>query len=163
MKAQSSVIMILFVIMIFAGLALFLLSLARTVGQEDYMNMYTHNLILSLLRADTGEKGECKYVSNTITCAAYGGVCDPPSSFDCDDFANQMVNEYMNIMSEMKPTYEWYIGVYDDRDFEIMSFGNPTLPNMKTKKWSASEVIYQSTGLSQNIYTINLILAKKSE
>jgi hypothetical protein len=158
-KAQSSVILILLILIIFVGLGVFLLSLVETVSQEDYMNIYTHNMIISLLRTDTGRGGECKYVSDVIICGSYGMFCD--SGFQCKDVAEEKVNFYMNAMNEIKSIYDWYIGVYDKNDFKLMEFGDESLVKRKTKKWSASETIYKIIGMTEDTYTVMLILAKK--
>ena len=157
-KAQSSLLMIVFVIMIFAGLGLFLLSIGQTVEQSDYMNIYTHNLLLTLLRSDTGENSrECKYVSDAIACAVTSATC-----FCEEGLASRTINSYMESMETLKPTYDWHISVTDSNDNEKLSYGNSNLPRTRTKKWSATESIIEIVGVRESIYTVTLILAQKS-
>ena len=145
--------------MIFGGLALFLLSLAGTVGQEDYMNIYTHNMLLTLLRTSTGEGGRmCSEVSDLVTCSVVGLSCS--SGVSCRVLSDSLVYGYMNTMQSIKPAYDWYLGVYDTNDYEVLSFGNNDIPNLKTKKYSATESVYYYLGTSETVYNVRLMLAK---
>lgn len=159
-KAQTSIVLILMVLIIFGGLVLFLLSLAQTISQEDYMNIYVHNMILSLLRTDTGELGkECKFVSDAIACATYRGQCD--SGTQCKTLVDDRIDFYMEQLNQIKTTYNWYIGVFDRNELTLLEFGDPRLLDKKTKKWSASEIIYEAMGLQESTYIVRLILARK--
>ena len=158
-KAQTSIVMILMVIVIFGGLAIFLLSLAGTITQEDYMNMYAHNMLLTLLRTDTGEGGDCKYVSDVATCAVYGMSCD--SGTRCYNIAEDNIEYYMEQLSRIKATYNWFIAIYNSEGIELLSFGDQELINKKTKKWTASEIVYKRLGSTDQSFSIRLILARK--
>ena len=71
-KAQTNMILIILVIVVFGGLVLFLLSFARTVSQDEYMNLYAHNLLVSVLRTDTGYTDiDCKLTSDVIRCGFF--------------------------------------------------------------------------------------------
>ena len=157
-KAQSSIVMILLVIVVFGGLAVFLLSLAGNVQQEDYMNIYTHNTLLSMLRTDTGDGGDCKLVSDALTCGAYGLLCD--SGTPCRTFAEDRVDYYMDALSYVKATYDWYLAVYDNNDITLLELGNTDLVSEKTKKWSASQTVYKRFGSSDQTFIVRLILAR---
>jgi hypothetical protein len=159
-KAQTSIVMILMVLVIFAGLAIFLLSMAQNVAQEDYMNIYAHNTLLSLLRTDTGEGSDCKYVSDVVTCAAYGMDCE--SGADCGTLSTSKIDSYMVALNTIKSTYSWYIGVYDKDDTTLLGYGDEALLTEKTKKWSASETVYKRLGRSDQNFIIRIILAKPS-
>jgi hypothetical protein len=157
-KGQSSIVMMVLVLMVFGGLAVFLLSMVQTVSQEDYMNIYAHNMLISVMRTDTGKGADCALVSDTLSCASYGMICD--SGEDCSTVARSKISEFMTYMNEAKTTYDWYIGVYDKNDFLLLELGNTELVAKKTKKWSASETVYDVVGTTQNTFNVRLILAK---
>jgi hypothetical protein len=157
-KGQSSIVMMVLVLVVFGGLAVFLLSMAQTVSQEDYMNIYAHNMLISLMRTNTGEGGECTLVSDTLSCASFGMICD--SGRDCSIVAGDKVNEFMNYMNDIKTTYDWHIGVYDKNDFLLLELGDSQLVGKKTKKWTASETVYDVIGVTHNTFNVRLILAR---
>jgi len=159
-RGQTSIIMLLLVIMVFGALGIFLLSLVQNVSQDDYMNIYTHNILISLLRTDTDNKGNCREISDIITCAAYGGLCD--SGGTCKTLASETIPYYMDKILDKKP-YEWYIGVYNNDDYRLIGFGNSQLLEKKTKKWSASQAVYQTTGFKEVVYNVRIILARTSD
>ncbi len=157
-KCQSSIVMIILVIVVFGGLAVFLLSLAGNIDQEDYMNIYTHNTLISILRTDTGEGGNCKQVSDAIVCGAFGMLCD--SGTPCREVAENRVSHYMGALGYVKATYDWNIAVYDENEINVFSMGNDELPDRKTKKWSASQNIYKKIGYNDHNFVMRIILAK---
>ena len=129
------------------------------MSQEDYLNIYTHNTLLTLLRTDTEEEGQqCSKVSNVIACSVMDMSCD--SGIRCRLLADTNVEGYMNLLQSIKPAYDWYIGVYDRYDYEVYSFGNDNIPELRTKKWSASEAVYHYIGTVETVYNVRLMLAR---
>ncbi|HDD72472.1 MAG TPA: hypothetical protein ENG00_00095 [Candidatus Aenigmarchaeota archaeon] len=101
MKAQTTMILLVFLIMIFTGLVIVLLSLSQTVVREEYSDLYVNNLLLSILKTNTGYTDRCETVSDLIGCAfltpsyTCGG-----SSLECRTLAEQTLEEYMNMVNE---------------------------------------------------------------
>ncbi len=72
MKAQTSLMLIVVLILVFIGLAVFLLSFASTLDQQDYFNLYTNNMIITVMRSDTGyHDSKCRLVSDAVSCAFF--------------------------------------------------------------------------------------------
>ena len=79
-KAQTTMVLLFLVVLIFGMLFIFMLSFAETVGQEEYTQNYLSSLLLSLVRTDTGYNDEnCKLISDTIACSFIS------PTFDCED------------------------------------------------------------------------------
>ena len=111
-----------------------------------------------MLRADTGEEGNCRQVSDTIVCGSYGLLCD--SGTPCRDVAEERISYYMDALGYVKSTYEWYIGVSDENDMVLLEMGNADLPDRRTKKWSASQTVYRKIGYNDHTFVVRVILAK---
>jgi len=158
-KAQTSIIMILLVIMVFIGMIMFLLSLAKTVSREEYMNLYVHNLLVSILRSDTGDYSdyECKTVADALMCAfRENKIC--PSGKSCREIAEDFINESINKFKEIKgyrylfiarPSAGW-IASYK------LEVGDSDLLTEKVKKITANEKIQRG----DYILDVTLIISK---
>lgn len=92
---QSSMLLIIVVLAMFAAIAIFLLQLAGNVSDTELTSMKADRLLISMLRTDTGYTDEkCKTVADLVTCACFsstwtcGGV-------NCDRLANETVTRYM--------------------------------------------------------------------
>lgn len=172
MKAQSSMILMVVIIVIFAAVGIFLLSLAETVSPKEYMGMYTQNLLLSILRADTGfNDPECKYVSDLISCSYF-----QPSSYMCSglgmtcrELAQSRIDYYMSKYAELQESLTYLITVTprgfvargeDDEALKI-EFGDPSLRDAKVQKWSANELIQRVSGINEYYLTVNLLISVK--
>jgi hypothetical protein len=103
-SGQSSMILILLVVMVFAGVAVFLLSFAQQLSQEDYMYAYTNNMWLALSRSDTGYSDmDCKLVSDALACAYYlGNPRCGGTGKTCLEVANGTLAYYLQRFSEEK-------------------------------------------------------------
>jgi hypothetical protein len=113
MSGQSTVFLILLVIMLFAGTAVMLLTFAKTINQSDYINMYTHNLLLSILRSDTGYSDpNCKLVSDAIICAFFSpnAVCRGGTT-TCLEVAKSAITDYVGRFSSVKKSYRYLLTV----------------------------------------------------
>lgn len=170
-KAQTNMILIIIVIVIFGGLIVFLLGFAKTISQTEYMNLYTHNLLLSIMRIDTGyTDANCKLVSDTISCAFFapnwrcGG--DGPS---CLSMANATVNSYISQFELIKKGFRYLLKVKPEgfvvrsptgEPFEI-EIGDMGLDTEKIEKFAASERIQKTTTTGQYNLRVQLFIAKR--
>lgn len=157
-------ILIVLVLIIFAGIAVFLFTFARTVSQEEYMNIYVHNLLLTTLRTDTGyTDANCKLVSDTLACAFLhpahrcGGT--GPA---CLDLANQTVTEYLNKSENVRKNYRYLLIVESETwggeaGPYRLEIGDKALETERVTKISANEVIQREGA----ILGVRLIMAKR--
>ena len=166
-KGQTGMILIVLVVIIFAGIAIFLFSLARTVSQEEYMNIYVHNLLLTTMRTDTGfTDPDCKLVSDTLACASLTPthLCGGTGP-NCFDLANQSVTEYMNKFGTVRKNYRYLLIVGSggltttETGAPILKIGDQDLETARVTKITANEVI-QREGY---ILGVTLIVAKRTE
>ena len=102
LKAQLNAVLIVVVILIFTGVILLLFSFAGSVEKGEYMNTYTHNLLVSSLRASTGHSDkECDSISNAIACSflqTEDYLCKGTSTL-CSDLAKNKILENINVES----------------------------------------------------------------
>lgn len=106
-KAQTTVVMIVIVMAIFAGIITLLLTLASTVSQVEYMNLYSHNMLLATLRTDTGYlDSRCQTISDTLACAFLepSWVCSG-SGMTCKDLAESLMSSYSGQLETVKKNY----------------------------------------------------------
>jgi|GEM_PF-1322107 len=108
-KAQTSVILIVLIIIIFGGLTVFLLTFAQTLGRPEYTRLYATNIILSVMRTDTGfTDSKCKLVSDAMTCAFFesdwkcGG--NGPT---CLDLVNETIREQVEGFELIQKSYRY--------------------------------------------------------
>jgi hypothetical protein len=109
MKAQSSMLLIIIVIMIFVGMVVFLLGLANTVSNEEFTRLYVNNLLISTMRTDTGyTDSKCKLVSDLIVCACFARdwICGD-SGITCGELANRTVTKYMVIFANQTKSMKY--------------------------------------------------------
>lgn len=169
-KAQSSMILLVLVIVIFAAVAVFLFSLAETVSPKQYMNMYTSNLLLSILRADTGlNDPECKYVSDLISCAYFqpSNYRCSGSTITCREFAQSQIDFYMSKYAETQQSFRYLLTVspkgFIARDPEgqafKLEFGDLTLKGDDVQVWAANQLIQKVSGATEHYLTVNLLIS----
>ena len=166
-SGQTSMILLVLVVIIFAALVIFLLSLAETVSPKEYMNTYTQSLLLSLLRSDTGSHDpECKYLSDAVSCAFF-----QPSSYQCagldmtcrelvetriDYYMSRYAERQGNLRYRLSVTSSGFLSRGDDGEVYVIEFGDPGLATEKVQKWSANQLIQRVSGLSEYYLTVNL-------
>jgi hypothetical protein len=167
MKSQISIILIVLIIIIFIGVTLFLLSFAETISQREYMNLYVHNLLLSVMRTDTGYIGsDCKLVSDLIACAFFKPtfIC---GNYTCLELANQTIYDYMSEFELIKKNYRYlftvtapgYVPELEGEQIKL-EFGDPELKG-RIEKITANYYIEKVFGTTQYILKAQLIIAKK--
>lgn len=159
-------ILIVLLVIIFAGIAVFLFTLARTVSPEEYMNVYVHNLLLSIMRTDTGyTDASCKLVSDLLACAAItpAHLCDG-WGLNCLDLANQTVTEYMDRFEAIRKNYRYLLIVGSgglvptETGKPLLEIGDKALATARVTKITASEVI-QREGY---ILEVTMIIARRT-
>jgi hypothetical protein len=119
-KAQTTIVMLVIVIMVFGGIVTFLLTLAGTVSQREYMNLYVHNMLLTTLRTDTGYlDSNCRTVSDTITCAFLnpGWVCEG-SGTTCKGLAQSLLAGYADRFDTIRKNY-LYLFTVEPEGFSV--------------------------------------------
>lgn len=108
-KAQTSAILIILVMVIFGGLVVFLLTFAQTVSRPEYTRLYATNIMLSVMRTDTGYMdSRCKLVSDAMSCAFFesdwkcGG--DGPT---CLDLVNDTIKSHIDDFELVQKSYRY--------------------------------------------------------
>lgn len=106
-KGQTTIVMIVIVLLVFGGIVTFLLTLAGTVSQREYMNLYVHNLLLTTLRADTGYLDpNCRTMSDTLACSFLqpGWVCEG-SGTSCRALAESLLASHFSSFETVRKNY----------------------------------------------------------
>lgn len=166
---QTTIIVIVLMIIIFGGMAIFLLSLAKTVSQSEYINMYTNNLLSSVLKTDTGYTSpSCRTVSDLLSCSflSPNHVCD--NGQDCFSLANQKVEFYMTKFGDIKQNFryllivepEGFVSLQDGNTPYTVEIGNISLKDEKTEKIIANQRIQKMLGGNPYMINIRLIVSK---
>ena len=177
MKAQTSLMLIVVLILVFIGLAVFLLSFASTLDQQDYFNLYTNNMIITVMRSDTGyHDSKCRLVSDAVSCAFFspqwrcGG--DGPT---CTEVANDTISRYIESFELIQQSYRYlYIAkpeylsggeVLDpvtDQPLRI-KIGDLALEAERVNKLVANQQIQKTTSQGPVIIRSQLILSRKQD
>jgi len=172
-RAQSSMILIIVVIMMFVGIVVFLLSLAGTVGRDEFTPLYVDNLLLSVMRTDTGyTDSRCKLVSDLVFCAYYTPewVCGE-GAVTCYDLANSTITSYMKTFANKTLNLRYLFTVtttFVTRNNEgeqiSLDIGEPDLKKPRTGSMKAVSyplVISKVIGSNQYTLKMQLIVAKR--
>jgi hypothetical protein len=172
MKAQTSMILLVIVLAIFIGMVLFLLNLANTVKSEEFTSLYANNLLLSVMRTDTGYTDtRCKLVSDLVFCSYFtpDWICGD-SGFRCIDLANETIRKNMALFGNETKFMKYLFMVSPqfvalDPSGEVISldFGDSSLKKSKEsfKVYSHPLVLSKTFGNNQYILKMQLIVAKK--
>ncbi len=169
-KAQTTAVLLLLVMIIFIGLGIFLLSMAKSVSQQEYMLLYANNLLLSILRKDTGfMENECRSIADAIACIyfAHPNLRCGDNGPTCSELAGSEVGRLMSRFGEIKG-YKYLLSVKPvgfiphSESGEIMEFeiGNSTLKYMKGLKIAATQKLEKTTETGQLILDVRLVLTK---
>jgi hypothetical protein len=109
MKAQTSAILIILILIIFGGLVVFLLTFAQNLSRPEYTRLYATNIILSVMRTDTGYMdSRCRLVSDAVSCAFFesdwrcGG--DGPT---CLDLVNATIKDQIDDFELIQKSYRY--------------------------------------------------------
>ncbi len=154
-KGQISMMVIVLGVVFFLMLGLFLFISSIKPQNDDFINLYVHNLLLASLRMHTGYGQPCLSVSDTLGCAYItpdrlcgGEKCSELAEIVAKGAIESVIRPDMDYLLIVEPENQDVMGGYR------MEIGNPDLENRK-KKFVANEKVIQY-GLR-----IALILAKK--
>jgi hypothetical protein len=162
-KGQTTMVLIMLVILLFAGTAIFLLTFAKSISQTDYMNLYVHSLLLTLMRSDTGYTDpNCKLFSDVLSCAFFSPeyVCSQNGP-SCLELANRTATGYIERFSTIKKSYR-YLLVVEPQGFNVLGpDGEPFKINIgdlgvaagRQTKYTANEQMRKAT--STGVYNLN--------
>jgi hypothetical protein len=166
-------LLIIIVIMIFVGLAVFLLGIANTVTKNEVTGIYVNNLLLSVMRTDTGyTDAKCKQVSDLVFCAYFTPEwqCGPGVP-NCLGLANITIAKYMSVFWNQTKSMKYLFTVTPtfvarDPTGEPISLdlGDSSLKKSRTdtmKIFSWPRVISKKVGSSQYTLKIQLIVSNR--
>jgi hypothetical protein len=168
-RGQTNMILIVILLIIFAALALFLLSLSRSVSQEDYMNMYVNNLLISIMKTDTGySDSNCELISDATACALIlsDWKCGD-SGMTCLELTNKSLTEYISAFEMISKNYRYLLTVEPigyvrrEENLRILSFGDESLIDYRGKKRVANYAIQKSMAGSPYNLKARLYIARK--
>lgn len=173
LKAQSSMLLIVIVIMIFVAMVVFLLGIASTISNNDFTALYVNNLLLSVMRTDTGyTDSKCKLVSDLVFCAYFTPEwqCGPGVP-NCLELANRTIAGYMDMFGNQTKSMKYLFTVspaFIARDVSgepiTLDLGDRSLKTSKTdtlKLYSQPLVVSKTVGSNQYTLKIQLIVSKK--
>lgn len=147
-KGQTSAILIVLIILIFMGLAVFLIFSSMGDTHDEYQNLYVHNLLLSVLRRNTGYGGYCETVSSTISCA----YMTPQRSCGGEPCRNLSMEIVPSLVDRViKQNYDYCMVVEPESNLNRsmteesagISYGNCESVRRKGERWVANEKILQ--------------------
>lgn len=163
-------ILIIIVIMIFVGMVVFLLQLASNVSREEFTALYATNLLLSVMRTDTGySDSNCKLVSDLVFCAYFkpDWVCGD-SQINCLELANSTIAKYMTIFGNETKSLKYLFTITTPESIAWDQSGEPISldigdNSLKKSKTESFKLYSHSIVLIKNQYTLKmqLIVAKK--
>lgn len=166
---QANLVVIIFTIIMFTGIILLFLSFLQERESRDYMNLYAHNLLLSILRSDTGYLDEgCKLVSDVIACSFSLKPWKCGNVIPCETLARQKITKYLQEYGNLKKNYRYLFIVEPDKRIitygmkkMTLKIGDESLENEKIEKIVANEKIQKIEHGSQKLLNVKIILAKK--
>ncbi|UCC92122.1 MAG: hypothetical protein JSV39_02585 [Candidatus Aenigmatarchaeota archaeon] len=144
-SGQTSMILIVLIIIIFMSIGIFLLISSIKPEYDEYYNLYAHNLLLSVLRRNTGYGGHCDTISSTVSCAHITSYreCD---GVTCRNLSGEIVPDL--IRRVIKPTFD-YCMIIEPENWTVMGgdrivYGSRCDVVMsKGQRWTANEKILQ--------------------
>ena len=113
-KAQLNLLVIVFVLLFLAGIAVFLISAVQGISQDEYLNLYTNQLLLSVLREDTGfTDPACRTNADLAACAFLtpSHPCDRLAANTCSTLAETRVNAGFAAYDPLRPNLRWLLTV----------------------------------------------------
>lgn len=142
-SGQTSMILIVLIIIIFMAIGIFLLISSIKPEYEDYHNLYVHNLLLSVLRRNTGYGGDCDTISSTIACASQTDYRKCGNT-NCRNLSSEIVPDL--IRSVIKPTFD-YCMIIEPENWTVMGGDRIVYGSRcdvvlgKGQRWTANEKI----------------------
>jgi hypothetical protein len=130
-KSQASMLLIVLVILIIMGLGIFILSIPQVIRQSEYLDLYGHNLLLSIINTDTGYTDEkCKFVENALRCRFFNPsyFCEP--DVNCSEVAEESITNYMNTFNSISENFR-YLFIVTATKGAFMEPGGSTLISVR--------------------------------
>ncbi len=170
LKGQTTMVFILFVIIIFAGTSIFLLSLAETVSQSEYTNLYVHRLLSSVLKTDTGYTDPaCKTVSDLLACSFLSPTHICGSGQDCFTLAEQEVESHMSRFADIRQGFRYLILVESESFVSLpeglphsVEIGDSSLREEKSEKITANQRIQKVLGETPYMMNARLMVSRRT-
>ncbi len=170
LRAQSSMILIIIVLMMFVAIAVFLLQVASTVSNQEYTVLYANSLLLTVMRTDTGyTDSRCKLVSDLVVCA-----CFTPTwrcgDIECAQLANETLAGYMDVFGNQTTHLKYLFTstsqahcIDSEGNSMALEIGDKTLKKSREtfKVFSYPLTIPKTFDYNSYIMTMQLIIANK--
>lgn len=158
MKAQTSMVMILLIAVMFMGIIMFLFSTADVSSNEDYVKLQGSAALTTLLRTDTGNPGspdKCKRVEDVIHCSLKtpSWIC---GSSACGNIAEPLVDIYLK--KSIDPKLDYYLIYEADSEGRVEIYSNKGMLN-KTKLPSVKKVAQKISKPRSGDVDVTLYLA----
>ena len=164
LKGQTNAFVIVFFVVIMLGAAMFFFMIGKsidTTSQDEYMNIYSNSLLITLLNTDTGFLGSnCEKISDIAFNSVYSfypNNCKCTSegvSRTCSDLLEETIGKYFsndpNTLSFRKENLDYCL-VFSVGDKEKV-FPDPCdLRTKKTQKWTSEITMFKRGGSSKLI------------
>lgn len=173
MRAQSSMVLIMIILAMFAGIVIILLGLASTISNEEFTSLYANNLLLSVMRTDAGfQDARCKTVSDLVFCAYFTPEwrCGD-SSLPCLETANETIARYMNVFGNETKSLKYlfiikpaFVSRTEEGDIITLDMGDKSLKSSRDdslKIFSYPLVVSKTVGSNQYTLKMQLIVSKR--
>ncbi len=111
LKAQTSALLIMIVLIIFGSIAVFVVTISRNIDFDEYTNLYTSNLLIAMMRTDTGYTNpECKTVADLLICSYFTPEfrC---GEYTCTGLAESTIQDYMSEFELVRKNYRYLFSV----------------------------------------------------
>lgn len=148
-KGQTSMILIVLIIIIFMAVGIFLVISSIKPQHNDYYNLYAHNLLLSVLRKNTGLGGQCDTYGSTIACASTTDYKECGGT-TCRNLSHHIVPSLIDTIIDTKPSLEYCL-VVEPENWTVTGGDRLVYPSeakcdivqSRDQRWTANEKILQ--------------------
>ena len=122
-RGQTTLILMLFAVLIFIGMAIFLLYFAKQLGSPEYLDLYAHELLITALRSDASgpecplcwQDRNCRDVMSllkSIWKLGSGYLCRSAGpDWPVEKLALARLNHTLWVFSQKKPGYDYFLAV----------------------------------------------------
>jgi len=109
-SGQANIVMMVLVLFLVFGMFIFLLMMLQKPPESPLDNMYAHNMLLSIMRSDTGYPEEkCKTVADAVACAFFEPYYKCGDSVECARVADNRIADLLGKYSGYKQNNIYYI------------------------------------------------------
>ncbi|MFH1978233.1 MAG: hypothetical protein ABIJ92_02825 [Candidatus Aenigmatarchaeota archaeon] len=156
MRGQSSVVILFIIILIFGMMFLFLLTFTKSPGDSEYTQLYTTNLLLSIVNTETGDTPyqTCGTIKKLLTCATTNSNYQC-GGMSCDVRVEGFIKSYLSNSSGVtnKALSHMIVAETSGNEFKAGDLG---IEILKVKKTVISERL--SVALGGSFYTTDVRL-----